>query len=105
MFDPWVGKIPWRREWLPTPVSMPGEFQGQRSLEGYSPWGCKESDMTEHLSTCLIEFFIVLIRNEVQVLRGTVHSTQASLLLLWTCKEKILSISIIQRKLKVLITK
>ena len=51
--------------------------------------------MTEHLSTCLIEFFIVLIRNEVQVLRETVHSTQASLLLLWTCKEKILSISII----------
>ena len=54
-----------------------------------------QRDMTEHLSTCLIEFFIVLIRNEVQVLRETVHSTQASLLLLWTCKEKILSISII----------
>ena len=41
----WVGKIPWRREQLPTPVSWPLEFHGQ-----YSPWGCKESDTTEHLS-------------------------------------------------------
>ena len=46
-FDPWVGKIPWRREWQPTPVFWPGEFHGQRSLVGCSPWGCKESDMTE----------------------------------------------------------
>ena len=40
--DPWVGKIPWRREWQSTPVFLPGEFHGQRSLAGYSPWGCKE---------------------------------------------------------------
>ena len=40
-FDPWVGKIPWGREWLPTPISLPGECHGQRSLAGYSPWGCK----------------------------------------------------------------
>ena len=45
-FNPWVGKIPWRREWLPTPVSLPGEFHGQRSLAGCSPWGHKESDRT-----------------------------------------------------------
>ena len=38
-----------RREWLPTPVFLPGEFHGQRSLEGYSPWGRQESDMTEQL--------------------------------------------------------
>jgi len=38
-FDPWVGKIPWRREWQPTPVFLPGEFHGQRSLAGYSLWG------------------------------------------------------------------
>ena len=44
---PWVGKIPWRREWLPTLVFWPGEFHGQGSLAGYSPWGHKESDMTE----------------------------------------------------------
>ena len=37
-----VGKIPWRREWLPTPVFLPREFHGQRSLEGYSPWNLKE---------------------------------------------------------------
>ena len=42
-----VGKIPWRRKWLPIPVFLPGEFHGQRSLAGYSSWDCKELDMTE----------------------------------------------------------
>jgi len=46
-FSPWVRKIPWRRAWQPTPVFLPGESHGQRSLEDYSPWGCKESDTTE----------------------------------------------------------
>ena len=46
-FDPWVEKILWSREWLPTPVFLPGEFHGQRSLAGYSPWDHKESDTTE----------------------------------------------------------
>ena len=46
-FDPWVGKIPWRRKWQSTPVFLPGESHGQRSLAGYSPWGRKESDTTE----------------------------------------------------------
>ena len=50
-FDPWVGKIPWRRAWQPTPVFLPGESHGQRSLVGCSPWGRKESDTTEWLST------------------------------------------------------
>ena len=36
-FNPWVGKIPWRRAWQPTPVFLPGESHGHRSLEGYSP--------------------------------------------------------------------
>ena len=48
-FDPWVGKIPWRRKWQPTPVLLPGKSHGRRSVVGYSPWGCKESDMTEPL--------------------------------------------------------
>ena len=43
-----VRKIPWRRKWQPTPVFVPGKSYGQRSLVGYSPWGRKESDMTEH---------------------------------------------------------
>ena len=46
-FNPWVGKIPWRRERLPTPVFLPGESHEQRSLAGYSPWGYKELDITE----------------------------------------------------------
>jgi len=45
-FSPWVRKIPWRRKWQPTPVFLPGEFRGQRSLAGYSPWGRIESDTT-----------------------------------------------------------
>ena len=48
-FDPWVGKIPWRRKWQSTPVLLPGKSHGQRSLVGYSPWGGKESDMTKRL--------------------------------------------------------
>ena len=45
--DPWVGKIPWRRAWLPIPVFLPGESHRLRSLAGYSPWGHKELDRTE----------------------------------------------------------
>ena len=44
------GKIPWRRAWPPTPVFLPRESHGQKSLVGYSPWGCGESDKTEQLS-------------------------------------------------------
>ena len=46
-FNPWVGKIPWRRAWHPTPVFWAGESHGQRSLAGCSPWGRKELDLTE----------------------------------------------------------
>ena len=55
-FDPWVGKIPWRREQLPTPVFWPGEFHGL-----YSPRGRKESDMTEQvsLSFCFCIIFLI----------------------------------------------
>ena len=49
-FDPCVRKIPWRKEWQPTPVFLPGESHGQRSLAGYSPWDSKESDTTEQLT-------------------------------------------------------
>ena len=47
-FNPWVGKIPWRRKRQPTPAFLPGKFR-QRSLVGYSPWGCTESDTIEQL--------------------------------------------------------
>ena len=49
--DPWVRKIPWRKEWQPTPVFLPGISHGQRSLVGYSPRGCKELDTTEVTKT------------------------------------------------------
>ena len=48
-FDPWVRKIPWRRKWQPTPVSVPGESHGKRSLVDYSPRAHKELDMTEEI--------------------------------------------------------
>ena len=52
-FDPWIGKISWRWELQPTPVFLPGEFHGQRSLVGYSPRGRKELDTTEWLTLSL----------------------------------------------------
>ena len=48
-FDPWLGKIPWRRKQQPTPALLPGKSHGWRSLVGYSPWGRKESDTAERL--------------------------------------------------------
>ena len=62
-FDPWVGKIPWRRQWHPTTVLLPGKSHGQRSLAGCSPWGHRESDTPEcldftsvlmHATLCLL---------------------------------------------------
>ena len=50
-FNPWVGKIPWRRKWQPTPVFLPEKSHGQRRLAGYSPWDCRGSDTPERLST------------------------------------------------------
>ena len=54
-FSPWVGEIPRRREWHPTPV-LPGESHGQRDLVGYSPWGYKTSDKTEQLPLTFSSF-------------------------------------------------
>jgi len=47
VFDPWVRKIPWKRAWQPTPVFLPGESHGQRILAYYSPYCCKESNVSE----------------------------------------------------------
>ena len=47
--DPWVGKMPWRRKWQPTPVLLPRKFHRWRSLVGYRPWGRKEPDTTDRL--------------------------------------------------------
>ena len=56
LFDPWIGKIPWRRDLQPTPAFLPGKSHGQRSLVGHSPGGCKGLDTTERL-TCSLPFF------------------------------------------------
>ena len=61
-FYPWVGKIPWRRRWQPTPVFSSGESHGQRSLAGYGPQNCKDQDRTEatqHTQRQLVDFSIV----------------------------------------------
>ena len=63
-FDPWVGKISWKRKWQPTPVFLPGKSQGRRSLVGYCPWGRKESDTTERLhyryNLCIAHFTLTI---------------------------------------------
>ena len=52
-FDLWVGKTPWRREWQPTPVFLPGKSHGERSPAGCGPWGHNESArLSMHASTC-----------------------------------------------------
>ena len=53
-FNPWVGKIPWRRKWQLTPVFLPKNSHGERSLAGYSLWGHKESDRDKHARTLLL---------------------------------------------------
>ena len=66
-FHPWVGKIPWSRKWQPTPVLLPGKFQGQRSLAGYSPWRRKELDTTwaqgDHFSLSAVSVLLFLSPN------------------------------------------
>ena len=62
-FDPWVWRIPWKREWQPTPVLLTGESHGQRSLVGYSSYSHKESDITEvtvctHACTFYTQFVV-----------------------------------------------
>ena len=70
-FNPWVWKIPWRRIWQPTSVSLPGKSHGHRSLVGYSPWGRKELGTTERLTltSLLIQhqslFLSVMLANSV----------------------------------------
>ena len=72
--DPWVGKIPWRREWLPTPVFLPGEFHGQRTLVGCSLWGHNELNTTEQLS--------LFSRSQAHVSKN-IHQTLLSLTKIW----------------------
>ena len=78
-FDSWVGKIPWRREWLPIPVFLPGEFHEPRSLVGYSPRASKELDTTEQHTVLLdlvkVPFLISIICVSQKTLRNTYQSS------------------------------
>ena len=60
-FDPWIGKMPWSRKWQSTPGFLPGKFQGQRSLVGYSSWGRKSwTQQSTHMHTTLLEKWLTL---------------------------------------------
>ena len=73
-FNPWVGNIPWNKKWQFPLVFLPGRFHGQRSLEGYSPRGHKESDTTEWLSTHKVNYRL----NLTPILRLHVTKSVAS---------------------------
>ena len=77
-FSPWVGQIPWRRERLPTPVFWPGEFHGQRSLAGYSPWGLKELEMTERLWLSLYGRTLLFIHSKYHSLHRLIPDSQST---------------------------
>ena len=67
-FNSWVGKIPWRRAWQPTPVFLPGESHGLRSLANHSPRGCKKldtTDMTEHTAQSF--YYLCLGNNPIKM--------------------------------------
>ena len=65
-FDPWVGKLPWRKKWKLTPVFLLRKPHGKRSLVGYSPWCCEDSDTSEH--TCMPEAHLKFICHCTSVL-------------------------------------
>ena len=58
-FDPWVGKIPWRRKWHPTPVFLHGKSPEQRRLAGYGPWGCKGTRVSIWLLFAFLELALI----------------------------------------------
>ena len=80
-FDPWVGKIPWRSKWQPTPVFLPGESHGRRSLVGYSPRGHKELDMTERLH---FHFHFIAYKASALVCMLSCFSCAQLFVTLWT---------------------
>ena len=77
-FNPWVRKIPWRREWLPTPVFFPGKFHGHSSLTGYSPWGHRvQLDWATN----------ILILTKWNLWAKSIHTEKISCLPMWSTLE------------------
>ena len=73
----------WRRKWQATPVFLPGKPHGQRSLAGYSPWGCKESDMTEQLHFLSVQFSHSVMSDVFNISPFNEHSGLISLRIDW----------------------
>ena len=73
-FNSWIMKISSRREQQPTPIFLPEEFHGQRSLMGYTPWGCKESDMIERITLSLSWQLLVIIIFLIMNLNTVFHN-------------------------------
>ena len=71
--DSWVGEIPWRKEWLPTPVFWLGKSHGQRSLVGYSPWDGKEWTEQLHIHTHTLSM------NDQRVVQASLQKTSSRL--------------------------
>ena len=94
VFDPWVGKIPWRRKWQPTPGLLPGKFHGLRSPVGYSPWGCKESDTTEglhfHFHCLEMEFCFAFVSDMESWFFRLCFQNTCSERALWKCQALVL---------------
>ena len=78
-FDPWVGKVPWRRKWQSTPVLLPGKAHGQRRLVGYSPWGLKKWDITKRVHFHLITFAMALSPSTVSFISEIIFFFNISL--------------------------
>ena len=74
--DRWVGKILWNRKWQPTPVSLPRNFHGEKNLEGYNPWDCKELDTK--VSLIVLSFSLIFST-------GFVNTWGLYLCLLYSC--------------------
>ena len=72
-FDPQVGEIPWRRKWQPTPVFLPGKFHGQRSLGGYSPWGCRVRHNWSNLAHTVYFFKITIKTIKIEQLNPKIY--------------------------------
>ena len=85
--DQWIFLNLWgplgRRKWQPTPEFLPGEFHGQRSLAGYSPWGHKESDMTEWLTSLHFLGSQISFFTHLQVFKGAILSKRNKSYILW----------------------
>ena len=106
-FDPWVGKIPWRREWLLTAVFLPRESHGQRSRVGYSHWGRKESGTTEQLTLSFSLHQVITLWKHLDDYTSLHHFSQnhflkvSTILLMMKCK---LRTSLMVQQLRIFLT-